>query len=148
MKGTIIAVVVVAVLAVGGFFVYRSMSTKNYNQQSTTSLATPASKQEPATTKDNISETSGENTVTYTNSGFSPKSITIKVGESVTFVNNSSSLLHVASNPHPIHTDLLGFDSKNTFSAGESYTYTFEKTGEHGYHNHLNPTSTGVVVIE
>lgn len=88
------------------------------------------------------------NIVTYTDSGFVPASISIKVGEVVVFKNNSSGGMRVASNPHPVHTDLPGFDSNQVISSGESFSYTFVKVGSWGYHNHLNPSQGGTVVVQ
>jgi len=86
-------------------------------------------------------------TVTYTDGGFSPASVTIANGESVTWVNNSTGRMWVASNPHPTHTDLPGFDEKAFVDPGGSWTYTFMVTGTHGYHNHANPSQMGIIVV-
>ncbi len=86
--------------------------------------------------------------VTYTNSGFTPTVIYVKKGESVAFINNSTIRLWVASNPHPEHTNLASFDERDSIGSGDSWTYTFGVTGTFGYHNHLNPASTGTVVVQ
>lgn len=88
------------------------------------------------------------NTITYTDNGFSPQTITVKVGTPVTFVNQSSTGMWVASNPHPVHTDLPGFDEKQSVDSGGSYTYTFEKVGSWGFHNHRNPSDGGTVIVQ
>ena len=66
----------------------------------------------------------------------------------VTFVNQSSRAMWIASNPHPIHTGLAGFDAKKGIGNGESFSFSFTKAGEFGYHNHLNLSDTGTVVVE
>lgn len=86
-------------------------------------------------------------TVQYSDNGFSPATITVKKGTSVTFVNNSSAPMWVASNPHPTHTDLPGFDQLSAADNGGTYSYTFQKTGSWGYHNHRSPGDTGTVVV-
>jgi plastocyanin len=99
-------------------------------------------------------------TVTYTSSGFSPASVTIKQGGTVTFVNQGGGSMDIASDPHPNHN---GYDgtSRNThcapsFSgakpfdqcrAGASFSFTFTKVGSWGYHNHLNEADGGVVNV-
>lgn len=88
------------------------------------------------------------NTITYTDSGFLPDTITIKAGTTVSFVNQSSSEMWVASNPHPTHTDLPGFDEKESVANGGSYQFTFNQLGTWGYHNHNNPGNKGEVVVE
>lgn len=86
--------------------------------------------------------------IKYTDNGFDPKTITVKAGSPVTFVNESSKQMWVASNPHPVHTDLTGFDMKKGVAQGGTYTFTFTKAGNWGFHDHLNPSDTGVVVAE
>lgn len=86
--------------------------------------------------------------VDLTDNGFSPASVTIKKGETVKFVNKSTGPMGVASNPHPTHTDYPGFDQNKSASQGQKeYDFTFEKVGTWGYHNHLNPSVTGTVVV-
>ncbi len=95
--------------------------------------------------------------VTYTNDGFSPESVTIKKGEVVRFVNESSRPFWPASDPHPIHTlypekaasDCLGstFDACKPIPSGESWEFTFNKIGEWSYHNHLSAGDIGFVVV-
>lgn len=89
-------------------------------------------------------------TVTYSDDGFVPSIVgPLPVGTTVTFVNDSSSdKLRVASNPHPVHTDLNGFDSLGPIPVGESYSFTFDDPGEWGFHNHFSTSQTGTVVIE
>lgn len=101
--------------------------------------------------------------VSYTNSGFSPATLTVKKGQSVKFTNNSSETMWVASNPHPSHTSYDGtsrethcaagykgpspFDECIAVNAGASYTFTFTKTGTWGYHNHANHNMFGTVTV-
>jgi plastocyanin len=85
--------------------------------------------------------------VTYTDSGYSPKTITVKKGTAVTFTNNSSMGMWTASAVHPTHQVLPGFDAKKSVSKGGTYTYTFEKVGTWQYHNHVKATDTGTVIV-
>lgn len=86
--------------------------------------------------------------LTITNRGFEPQSITVTKGSTVTWTNADASGHWIASDPHPIHTDLAGFDSQGTVSAGGTYQFTFTKVGEWAYHDHLRPvTYTGLVIV-
>lgn len=78
---------------------------------------------------------------------FSPAVITVKKGTTVIWTNSGSAMVQVASNPHPTHNDYPGFDSKSAIGAGETYAFTFDKAGSWGYHNHLNPTVMGTVIV-
>jgi len=78
---------------------------------------------------------------------FEPTTAFVKIGTAVTFKNNSDQPHWVASDPHPTHTDLPGFDAKGNIAPGASYTYTFEKVGRWLYHDHLNPAFGGAVDV-
>ena len=78
---------------------------------------------------------------------FSPAVITVKKGTTVTWTNTGSAQVWIASDPHPTHTDYPGFDSKAAIGTGETYSFTFDKVGSWGYHNHLNPTVKGTVIV-
>lgn len=86
--------------------------------------------------------------VIYTNEGFSPLDLTVKKGTMVTFINQSDSLMWVASGPHPAHTLYPEFDEKTPVGKGSSYSFTFEKIGNHPYHNHLNAGNKGKIIVE
>ncbi len=79
---------------------------------------------------------------------FSPATITVKQGTTVTWTNTGTAKVWIASDPHPTHTDYPGFNSGTDIGAGESWSFTFDKKGTWGYHNHLNPTAKGTVVVE
>lgn len=86
--------------------------------------------------------------VDYTNAGFSPQTVTVKKGTTVVFINKSDSKMDVASNPHPTHTDYPGFDQYKSSQKGQNeYDFTFDKVGTWGFHNHLNPSDGGTVIV-
>jgi plastocyanin len=113
---------------------------------SSTSSTTPT---ESPTTETESSQNKTTNlTVHYTDAGYSPNSLEITTGSTVTFVNDSSQSMWTASDPHPVHTDLSVFDAKKGYKKGESYSFTFTKTGTFGYHNHLVPGDTGTIIVK
>jgi len=85
--------------------------------------------------------------VQYTDSGFVPNEITVKQGATVTFTNASSGGMWVASDEHPTHQLLPGFDQRTSVAKGGTYEYTFTNVGTWKYHNHVAPTFTGTVVV-
>jgi len=95
--------------------------------------------------------------VSYTNNGFSPQSVTIALGGSVTFVNDSSHGMWVASNFHPTHTQYPEKDSSNCLGSsfdscvaippGGSWQFIFNSVGTWGYHNHVGAGMIGTVVV-
>ena len=107
----------------------------------------PSTQTEPAT-QSGAQETGEGTTVSYTGSGFTPSTITVEAGTTVTFTNNSSKSMWVASSVHPSHKDLPGFDQLKGSGNGTSYSYTFEKLGQWSYHNHLSPGYKGTVIVK
>lgn len=103
-------------------------------------------------------ESSGDNVVSYSSSGFSPETIRINEGETVTWVSEGPAMW-VASDVHPTHTvypdssiQRCGSDEEDTIfdqcSAGNEYSFTFDEPGEWGYHNHRRAAHTGTVLVE
>ncbi len=87
-------------------------------------------------------------TIHYTDNGFVPSTVTIKVGQTVKFVNDTNEKMWVASDPHPSHTGYAGFDEDRGAAKGESYQFTFSKAGTWGFHNHLSSGDKGKVVVQ
>lgn len=105
----------------------------------------------------------GPNTtiVNYTDSGFEPSSVEISQGETVAWIDLSSNPMWVGVNRHPSHTN---YDDSSTrehcenrepasdsvfdqCSVGEVFSFTFEKEGDWGYHNHRAPGDEGSVMV-
>ena len=87
-------------------------------------------------------------TISITDTGFSPAEITVKAGTTVTFVNKGQELHWPASDPHPTHTDLPGFDAKRGLEPGDIYRFTFATAGSFGMHDHLHPTFKGRIIVQ
>ncbi len=87
-------------------------------------------------------------TVSIDDEAFMPATLTVKAGTTVTFVNNGQALHWPASNPHPIHTGMPGFDSRKGLATGETYSFTFTKAGTFGMHDHLNTRLIGTIVVQ
>jgi plastocyanin len=88
-----------------------------------------------------------EVTVTLSKNGFSPTQVTIKVGSAVRWKNISGSQQTVNSDNYPtnqLHREL----NFGVFNNGSSVVYTFTKPGIYGYHNQLNHTQMGKVIVE
>lgn len=158
---------IVLVILGGGYYLWSGAdispeTTMQTGPTTTGSLAT--SSDTGSTSSGNMSGDSGTSapmaaTITYTESGFSPTSVTIKRGGTVTWVNDSGRRMWIASDEHPSHTDYAGTtrqqhcpDSTNTAfdqCAGETgdYSFTFDKVGTVGYHDHTNASLGGTVVV-
>ncbi len=85
--------------------------------------------------------------VRYTDTGFVPNKIEIKVGDMVEFVNESNKDMWVASMSHPAHAILPTFDQFRAYKKGAIYRYIFDKKGTWEFHDHINPTRGGVINV-
>ena len=95
-----------------------------------------------------VNEQITKNIIIYTSSGFSPNILTIKKGESLTFVNESNRGLWVASAVHPTHEVYPEFDNRKSVPNGEKYTFKFDQVGQWKYHNHVSPADIGTIMVE
>src|SRR3989338_2393609 len=141
MKNTIIAVLVV-VVAAGAWWYYYGAS----------SALAPST---DTTTGDTVQ---GENSAMPA-PGSRGATVTIKKGGTITFVNGGGGDMWVASAPHPAHTAYSGTSLQEHCSdavdvsfdqckIGDTYSFTFDKTGSFKYHNHTNSSQFGTVVVE
>jgi plastocyanin len=92
-------------------------------------------------------------TITLSSAGVSAKSVTIAVGQTVTFVNNDNRSHEIASNPHPQHGSCPGIESAlGTIAAGQTkVTHNFGNSGSCGYHDHLDDTNAafqGTIIVQ
>lgn len=88
------------------------------------------------------------NLVTNGINGFTPETVTIKVGDSVTWVNSDLKNHTVNSDPHPSHTAYPSLNTIGLLKPGEKKSLVFPTKGTYGYHDHLNPSHTGTIIVE
>lgn len=146
MKKALIILAVV-IVAGAGFMLTREDKDADNNQTTNTSNTSP--QPEPsATTPPPVESTDVESkTITYTDDGFSPNTLTVNSGDTLTIRNTSSDSLQFDSDPHPQHTanPELNVD---LVESGESKTFKVTAKGSHGYHNHLRSEHTGKITVE
>ncbi|MEK7481023.1 MAG: hypothetical protein AAB604_02895 [Patescibacteria group bacterium] len=85
--------------------------------------------------------------IRITADGFDPTEITIKKGEIVIFINDDTRPHWPASAVHPTHTQCPGFDALRGFMQGEEYRHQFLKSQTCPFHDHLNPSLKGTIII-
>lgn len=100
----------------------------------------PVAEQQPAPVQTTV--------ITYLGSAFSPSTLTVKLGTTVTFKNQGADPMWVASAMHPTHQLYPEFDQKSSSGPGSEYSFTFTKKGSWGFHDHLNPSVYGRIVVE
>ncbi len=101
------------------------------------------------------------NVVEITSSGFNPKILNVKVGDSVAFMNKDSVEHWPASAMHPTHKVYPGsdiekcntaeerniFDSCRGIAQGGEYKFTFNEKGSWKYHDHLDSRLMGTINV-
>lgn len=126
----LVVMLLVVVVAIGAF----SLSSDNRSVPTGTAalLAAPAAGQ-----------------VSITSTGFVPATVTVKVGQAITWTNTDSAPHIVASDPYPTDNALTGFDSRQDLSTNDHYSFVFGKAGTYTYHDDLNPyTLEGTVIVK
>lgn len=88
-------------------------------------------------------------TVEMDEQGFRPAQVTLAKGGKVVFKNvGQTTDVWPASAVHPAHLEYPKFDPKRGIKPRESYEIDFPEVKTYRYHDHLNPTKFGKVVVE
>lgn len=150
-KVIIILIVVLVLLAVAGALVF-AMKGKDSDKDATpTTPATPTQNQEapaqtdatePDTTTDADVKT-GAVAVTISNFAFSPSTLKVKKGSTITWTNNDSAGHTVTSDDD---STVSGLDSE-LLAQGKTFSFTFDKVGIYSYHCTPHPNMTATVEV-
>lgn len=164
MNKIIITIIIIAVAVAGGYFLFSGTpQSAPYIAQPLNDKTIPQSSSSKPTTSKSTSQSSVEEVsivekkvITYTNAGYSPSSLQIKLGETVVFKNESSQSMWPASAMHPTHKDYpttggcLGstFDACKGVQPGDRWSFKFDIAGDWKYHDHLSPKNFGTIVVQ
>src|SRR5689334_16170885 len=124
-----VGLVVVAVgIVAGWYFLKASPGTETMQQTITetpapsgSNLDTPNESMESAPNGMEKGGVAARTVVTLGENGFAPNTVTVKVGTTVSFVNESGSPMWVGSDPHPAHSILPSFDQLSAVQKGGTY---------------------------
>lgn len=75
--------------------------------------------------------------------GFTPSSVKIQKGDSVAWIRKDSSLHLIVSDSGP-----ASFKGQGALQFNDIYLTTFNTTGTYTYHDQLNPSLRGTVIVE
>ncbi len=166
-----IIIVLVLVVLVGGYLLIKGMD-KSYNgekievtTESKTNNQEIGQEVQPVVSvqvESDAIKTVTAHEIVYTDAGYAPSSVNIKVGDVVVFKNQSLGDSWVGSVMHPTHMAYSGTDLKthcpdadnNDFdqcvsgAPKTSWSFTFTKAGSWGYHNHVNVKHFGKITVE
>ncbi len=142
-----VVVILIAVVVIGGLTAYilanntSSNSNVNNNQPSTNTNPNTGDNNLPVNNT-NTERTSSPKTydIEIKNFAFSPSSLTIKKGDSVTWTNMDGM-------PHTATADNRAFDSR-TLNNGKSFTFTFNDAGDYSYICSIHPSMKAKIIVE
>lgn len=173
---TWIGIGLVALIVIGGFWYYASSTPVpvSVNQAQQAQNVTADHTQYPEGVAPDPNTTVGVSgsvdvavgasksaTVTYNGTSYSPSTVTIAKGGTVTFTSTGGSNMWVASAQHPAHTTYdgtaraehcaAGYTGAAPFdqcAPGASFTFTFSELGSWKYHDHINASAFGTVIVK
>lgn len=129
-KGITITVAIILVLLLGAWVATKSNVVKAPTTSTEVQMSSSPSNFQP------VSQTS----VQIQNYQFSPSTITVKAGDTVTWTNQDSV-------EHSATSDDGSFDT-GLMSQGKSGSVTFSKPGTYTYHCKIHPTMHGTVIVQ
>lgn len=130
-----LAVVVIAVGIVGSVVWARKDATSAGEPSATTVVASPGNSTGPGT------PAPGDQAISIKDFSFQRASLSIKVGDSVTWTNDDGA-------SHSIQSGDRTFDSPDKITTAESFSFTFANAGTFTYICGIHPYMTGTVEVE
>lgn len=132
----IIGIIVVLVIVGGGYYVWH----KHNEMQANTAMQHMNMPSQTQKNSASIAKPTSKNAVTIQNFAFSPASITIKAGQSITWTNEDSI-------GHSATADDNSWDT-GVLSQGQSKSITFAKAGTYTYHCSVHPNMKATVIVQ
>lgn len=144
-----IILAIVVVVLVGGIIYYSGNSYKapqtplNLNTTPNINNLVPENPNLNTTTTTPTTTSSSPETyqVDIQNFAFSPSSLTIKVGDKVTWTNNDPT-------PHTVTSDSGSELGSSSLSTSQTYSHTFNTKGEFDYHCSIHTMMKGKVIVQ
>lgn len=119
MKNILIILAVLVLVGGGAYYFLKSQNKASSNSATTANVAT------------------GPNTVLIKNFAFDPGTLNVKVGTTVTWINEDAATHTIKSNT---------FNSSD-LGQGDKFTFTFNSAGTYNYSCGIHPTMTGQIIV-
>ena len=132
-KGLLALIIIIIIIIIAGVSIYYALSPKPNVQP----VGNNSSNQSIGNSSSNMTAAS---VISIQNGTFNPSTLTIKSGTNVQWINNDNA-------KHQIMSDSGSFQS-NVLNQGDSYNFFFDKTGIYGYHDALNSSVTGTIIVQ
>jgi plastocyanin len=132
--------VVIIILAVGGI-VLAKHNSDNKSSDKSMNMSSSSKSTDTGSSSSSQASSSTSNSVTIENFAFSPASITVKAGTTVTWTNKDSATHTVTE------TDSQTGPNSGDLATGKSYSFKFDTAGTYKYHCSIHPDMTGTVTV-
>lgn len=139
MNSKIIIIVIIVVIIIGGGTYFLNKNNPSQTQMQNMPEQTQGQAQTSPAISSSEAKTS-KNAVTIQNFAFSPATITVKAGDSVTWTNQDSA-------GHSATADDNSFDT-GVLPQGQSKSVTFSKAGTYTYHCSVHPNMKATVIVQ
>lgn len=138
-----VALAVLVVLAVGAWALTSTKSDSKTSSNSASTAQTESTQNDGRQTSDSTTQTpaSATNKVQITGFAFSPNTITVKVGDTVTWENMDSAA-------HTVTSSSAEGPKSGTLQQGQSYSYKFTQAGTYNYACKFHPSMVGSVTVQ
>jgi plastocyanin len=141
----VIAIIAALVIMLTATYIFtRPVATPNVVPPTNTETSNEADPTPQTSSED--AESAEATTITYTDQGFTPASLSVKSGAALRIINNSSAPLEFSSDNHPSHRENPEMNM-STLQPGQEGIVTVTTPGEHGFHDHLNASRTGILTV-
>lgn len=152
MKNALLVAVLVVIVAIAGYYIFGRPAVAPVPAPTPALTPPPAFTPAPGPTPTQVPAPTptpqGRTfTISMTAEGFSPQSLTIKMGDRVVFRNDDTKSRWPASAIHPTHQVCPGFDALRPMASAESYSHTFTQAKECPFHDHLTPSLRGKITV-
>jgi plastocyanin len=138
----LLLLIAVIIVGAGGYFF---LSQKGY----VPSIPLPGLSHGPKYTPQSADVELKSADVSISDTGFTPATLTIKKGTTVTWTNTDQKPHRVAADPYPDKSSLPDLDSADPLQQNDAYSYTFDTAGKYTYTDYLNPLKLhGTIVVE
>lgn len=139
LAALIVIVVVVALGGAGWYLAGRNTATPASSASSTSSsgsMSGAADKSSGSTINQPV-----DTTVTIQNMAFTPDSMVVHTGTTITW-KNADSVAHTV-----VETDGKQGPDSSSIAPGSSYSFTFTAAGTYHYHCSIHPSMTGTITV-
>lgn len=141
MSGTI----KIAIAAIIALFIFGAIAIVGINSQNSATDGSTSTNAQPNLNA--IQEDDVAATITYTGQGFEPNLSTITDHNYVRVRNRSVRVLNFVSDPYLERTDNPELNV-GQIAPGESKKFYISQKGRWGYHNALDPSESGTIIVQ